>query len=61
MPANMQTVEEQYDDTPHDMQPYVDAEGNAYDFAFGLNWAGVIEDARTATYGKGRAAMEQSP
>ncbi len=32
------------------------AEGNAYDFAFGLNWAGVIEDARTATYRKGSTA-----
>jgi len=33
------------------MQPYVDTEGHAYDFAFGLNWAGVIKDARTTTYG----------
>jgi beta-glucosidase len=56
MPANMRTVEEQYEDTPLDMQPYVDSEGNAYDFAFGLNWAGVIQDARTATYRKERAA-----
>ncbi|UCG86660.1 MAG: glycoside hydrolase family 3 C-terminal domain-containing protein [Gemmatimonadota bacterium] len=53
MPANMQTVEEQYEDTPHDMQPYVDSEGNAYDFAFGLNWDGVIQDDRTVTYGRG--------
>jgi beta-glucosidase len=52
MPADMQTVEQQSEDTPHDMQPYVDAAGNAYDFAFGLNWAGLIEDARTATYGR---------
>ena len=52
MPANMQTVEEQHEDTPHDMQPYVDAQGNAYDFAFGLNWSGIIEDLRTETYGK---------
>jgi beta-glucosidase len=52
MPANMQTVEEQNEDTPRDMQPYVDAQGNAYDFAFGLSWAGIIKDARTATYGK---------
>jgi beta-glucosidase len=54
MPANMQTVEEQYEDTPLDMEPYVDAEGNAYDFAFGLDWSGVIDDERTARYGKGR-------
>ena len=52
MPADMQTVEEQYEDTPHDMRPYVDSEGNVYDFAFGLNWSGVIEDLRTETYGK---------
>jgi beta-glucosidase len=52
MPANMQTVEEQNEDTPHDMRPYVDAIGNVYDFAFGLNWAGVIADARTTTYRK---------
>lgn len=52
MPADMQTVEEQAEDTPHDMRPHVDAAGNAYDFAFGLNWRGVIEDARTKAYGK---------
>jgi beta-glucosidase len=52
MPANMQTVEEQFEDTPRDLQPYVDADGHAYDFAFGLNWAGVIKDARTTAYGK---------
>jgi beta-glucosidase len=53
MPANMQTVEEQYEDAPLDMQPYVDSEGNSYDFAFGLNWSGVIQDDRTEAYGKG--------
>jgi beta-glucosidase len=52
MPANMQTVEEQFEDTPRDLRAYVDAEGHAYDFGFGLNWAGVINDARTATYRK---------
>ncbi|MEJ2502545.1 MAG: glycoside hydrolase family 3 N-terminal domain-containing protein [Gemmatimonadota bacterium] len=50
MPASMRTVEEQYEDTPLDMTPHVDTEGNAYDFAFGLGWDGVIQDARTATY-----------
>lgn len=50
MPANMKTVEEQYEDVPHDMECYVDAEGRRYDFGFGLNWNGVIEDARTAKY-----------
>jgi beta-glucosidase len=50
MPADMRTVEEQYEDVPHDMVSYVDSDGHAYDFAFGLNWKGVIKDARTAKY-----------
>lgn len=51
-PINMKTVEEQYEDTPHDMIPYLDACGNKYDFAFGMNWNGVINDARAQTYRK---------
>ncbi len=50
MPADMQAVEEQAEDTPHDMRPHVDTTGNAYDFGFGLNWNGVIRDERTQTY-----------
>ena len=50
MPANMETVEMQFEDVPHDMEPYVDAEGNAYDFGFGLNWQGPISDERTERY-----------
>ena len=50
MPADMRTVEEQYEDVPHDMRPLVDGDGNAWDFAFGLNWKGRIEDNRTKTY-----------
>ena len=50
MPANMETVEAQYEDVPRDMECYVDSEGNTYDFAFGLNWSGVISDERTAKY-----------
>ena len=50
LPADMRTVEEQQEDVPHDMRPLVDADGHAWDFAYGLNWAGVIEDARTAKY-----------
>ena len=52
MPADMRTVEEQAEDTPHDMRPHVDVAGNAYDFAFGLNWQGVIRDERTRTHAK---------
>ena len=50
MPADMRTVEEQYEDVTRDMRCHVDTEGNAYDFAFGMNWSGVINDARTAKY-----------
>jgi beta-glucosidase len=34
------------------MIPYLDACGNRYDFAFGMNWAGVINDARVKKYKK---------
>ena len=50
MPINMSTVEKQFEDVPHDMIPYQDANGNVYDFGFGLNWKGVIKDARTEKY-----------
>jgi len=50
MPANMRTVEEQYEDVPNDMECHMDSEGNSYDFAFGMNWTGVINDQRTEKY-----------
>ena len=50
MPANMKTVEEQYEDVPLDMQCYTDSQGNVYDFAYGLNWNGVIDDDRVSKY-----------
>jgi len=52
MPAHMKTVEEQFEDVPHDMEVYVDSAGNAYQFSYGLNWSGVIRDARTIKYAK---------
>lgn len=52
MPANMATVEKQYEDVPFDMECHVDSEENKYDFAFGLNWSGVIKDGRTEKYKK---------
>ena len=52
MPDNMQTVEKQFEDVPHDMHCYKDSEGHVYDFGFGLNWKGVINDARAAKYKK---------
>jgi beta-glucosidase len=50
MPADMKTVEEQFEDVPRDMKPYTDSEGNLYDFGFGLNWKGVIIDERVKKY-----------
>ena len=52
MPADMDTVERQCEDVPHDMVCYTDSQGNTYDFAFGLNWSGVIRDGRTQRYGR---------
>lgn len=52
MPRDMKTVEEQKEDTPFDMECYVDSEGNCWDFGYGLNYSGVIADERTKKYGK---------
>ncbi len=49
-PASMEAVEAQQEDVPRDVECYVDADGNTYDFTFGLNWSGKIEDERVATY-----------
>lgn len=50
MPADMLTVEAQFEDVPRDMKAYVDSDGNTYDFAFGMNWNGVISDDRVKKY-----------
>lgn len=50
MPADMKTVEEQLEDVPRDLKCYIDSDGNIYDFGFGLNWKGVINDERVARY-----------
>ena len=52
LPADMKTVELQKEDLPFDMDCYVDADGNVYDFAYGLNWSGRIDDERVQKYGK---------
>jgi len=51
LPANMETVEKQNEDVPHDMISYIDQEKHAYDFGFGMNWSGIIQDDRTKKYG----------
>ena len=50
LPADMKTVELQMEDVPFDMECYVDADGNQYDFAYGLNWSGRIDDERVRKY-----------
>ena len=50
LPADMKTVELQMEDVPFDMDCYVDADGNSYDFAYGLNWSGRIDDERVRKY-----------
>ena len=52
LPASMTAVEEQCEDRPHDMECYRDSEGNVYDFAFGMNWSGVISDDRVKRYSR---------
>lgn len=43
-PADMDTVEAQYEDVAKDVTPYTDALGSSYDYGFGLSWSGVIAD-----------------
>lgn len=50
MPVSMKAVEEQCEDVAHDFECYKDADGNTYRFAYGLNWSGVINDARVQKY-----------
>lgn len=52
MPADMDTVEEQCEDVAFDMRCYEDSAGHVYDFGFGLNYKGVIQDERTKRYVK---------
>lgn len=50
LPKDMRTVELQKEDIARDMECYKDTEGNSYDFAFGLDWKGVIDDERVKKY-----------
>ena len=50
MPKDMRTVELNKEDVPFDLECYKDADGNIYDFGFGLNWSGIIKDWRTEKY-----------
>lgn len=50
LPMDMKAVEEHFEDTPRDIRCYIDADRNTYDFAFGLNWSGIIDDERVRRY-----------
>ena len=50
MPKDMDDVERQFEDTPRDMECYTDSVGHKYDFAYGMNYSGVIRDARVEKY-----------
>ena len=50
MPKDMRTVEKNKEDVAFDLECYKDGDGNTYDFAFGLNWSGVIKDWRVEKY-----------
>lgn len=50
MPRDMDDVEAQLEDVSRDMECYTDSAGHKYDFAFGMNYAGVIQDARVLKY-----------
>lgn len=52
IPANMETVETQKEDVAFDMECYKDSQGHIYDFGYGMNFQGVIEDSRTVVYGR---------
>ncbi len=52
MPADMGIVESQKEDVPFDMNCYKDSERNIYDFGFGMNWKGIIRDARAGKFRK---------
>jgi len=54
MPAEMKTVENQKEDVPFDLDCHTDSEGHIYDFGYGLDWDGVILDARIQKYRKNR-------
>lgn len=52
IPADMEIVEQQKEDVPFDMECHVDEEGNVYDFTYGLNFKGVIDDQRVRQYSR---------
>jgi len=52
IPKDMDTIEKHNEDISFDMEPYQDECGGRYDYAYGLNWNGVINDERVKKYGR---------
>jgi beta-glucosidase len=50
IPADMASVENQMEDVPRDARCYMDQMGHVYDFAYGMDYEGVIQDARVEKY-----------
>lgn len=50
IPSGMETVERHMEDVPFDMESHKDSEGHVYDFGFGMDFSGVIDDARVRRY-----------
>lgn len=50
IPSDMQAVEEHPEDKPGGLRCYQDEDGHTYDFGYGLNWKGIIQDARNHRY-----------
>jgi beta-glucosidase len=50
LPRNMEVVEKHCEDMAFDIEPYTDSLGSIYDFGYGRNWNGIIEDERTNKY-----------
>ena len=46
MPRDMETVERNAEDTPFDLVPYIDSEGNSYAFGFGLTGEKTVKSIR---------------
>ena len=50
LPKNMETVEKHCEDVAFDIEAYTDELGHKYQFGFGINYSGKIDDERTKKY-----------
>lgn len=47
MPKNMETIEQHKEDVAFDYKAYIDEDDHAYDYGFGMDFSGKIQDHRT--------------